>query len=218
MERGSYLPTVAIVDYGMGNLRSVSKALELGGARVLISGEKEKLKGAQGIVLPGVGAFGRAFRNLKSKGLIPFLEKIIREGKPFLGICLGLQLLFEESEEGAQKGFGIFPGKVKKFPFPPKASLKIPHMGWNGVKIVKKSPFLEGIEEGTYFYFVHSFYVEVEDENLISTTSFYGKEFVSSISLKNLFASQFHPEKSGEAGLKLLKNFLQVVKRCSTSV
>lgn len=205
---------LAIIDYGMGNLRSVSKALEAAGAsEVRIVSRPEEIIKADKIVLPGVGAMGEAISALRKLNLIdPVKESILR--KPFLGICLGLQLLFAESEEGGRvRGLGIFKGKVKRF----SGRLKVPHMGWNQIKrrttkdgrLTTESPILEGIPDNSFFYFCHSYYVVPEDKSIIASTTGYCKEFVSSISKDNLFACQFHPEKSQAAGLRLLKNFVR---------
>jgi glutamine amidotransferase len=196
---------LAIIDYGMGNLRSVSKALEAAGASMvrIVSQPKEILK-ADKIVLPGVGAMAEAISALRKLNLIePIKESIFR--KPFLGICLGLQLLFTESEEGGRvKGLGIFKGKVRRF----SGRLKVPHMGWNQIR-AKSSYILRNIPDNSYFYFCHSYYVVPDDKSIISSTTDYGLEFASSISKDNLFACQFHPEKSQAAGLRLLKNFVR---------
>jgi glutamine amidotransferase len=205
---------ITIVDYGMGNLRSVHKALERVGFQALVTQAPRAIEEAKGLVLPGVGAFRKAMDNLETLKLIDPVIKFIQSGRPFLGICLGLQLLFSEGEEfGIHKGLGIFPGRVVRFPFSQpgspasKDSLKVPHMGWNSVKIQKNFPALEGVAEGTHFYFVHSYYPVPEDREIIATTTDYGGEFVSSIGRGNLFACQFHPEKSQCSGLKILKNF-----------
>jgi glutamine amidotransferase len=205
---------IAIVDYGMGNLRSVQKALERVGYPAQLTTDPDWISRADGLVLPGVGAFQKAMENLENLGFIRPLRRFIESGKAFLGICLGLQMLFSESEEfGRQKGLGIFRGKVIRFPFGDgdrsanPSELKVPHMGWNDVKIHKASWALEGIEAGTHFYFVHSYFPVPEDSGLIATTTEYGIEFASSIGQGNLFACQFHPEKSQAAGLRILQNF-----------
>jgi len=205
---------ITIVDYGMGNLRSVHKAFEKVGFPAVITQDARAIGKATALVLPGVGAFGKAMENLENLRLIDPIVEFIQRGKPFLGICLGLQLLFSESEEfGRQKGLGIFKGRVVRFSFslpgskPSPKGLKVPHMGWNSVKIKKLFPALEGIEEGTHFYFVHSYYPVPEDKEIMATTTDYGGEFVSSVGRGNLFACQFHPEKSQSAGLKILINF-----------
>ena len=197
---------IAILDYGMGNLRSVEKALQKVGAQTLVTSEPEKVLIAEGLVLPGVGAFKDCMRNLKEYGLIDALYQFIQSGRPFLGICLGLQLLFSESTEfGLYKGLDIIRGKVVRFP--QGSTVKVPHMGWNTVKIEKEVPFLQDIEDESYFYFVHSYYVIPEDESIVATTTNYGVKFVSSICHNNIFACQFHPEKSQELGLKILRRF-----------
>lgn len=207
---------IGVVDYGMGNLRSVSKALESEGFPVIVSGSPRELSRCRGIVLPGVGAFRDCMGNLRRQGLLPVLSEILAEGRPFLGICLGLQVLFTESEEfGRHAGLGVFPGKVVRFPRgvsgPPtpwgRTFLKVPHMGWNRVSIVQDHPVLRGIPDGTYFYFVHSYYVSPEDPSVVACRTPYGIEFTAGVGRGNLLAVQFHPEKSQAAGLALLSNF-----------
>lgn len=197
---------IAIVDYGMGNLRSVQKGLERVGYQAEVTREVGQISSARGVVLPGVGAFRACMENLRRFGLIEPIREVVREGKPFLGICLGFQLLFSESEEfGPQKGLDLFGGKVVGFH--PNKGLKVPHMGWNRIRKQKDTPFLEGVADGAYVYFVHSYYVVPEDPGVIATTTEYGSEFVSSMATAHLFASQFHPEKSQEIGLRVLANF-----------
>ncbi len=197
---------IAIIDYDMGNLRSVQKAFERVGAEAKITRDPEVIRVASHVVLPGVGAFANCMANLKKYKLIDPIKETIDQKKPFLGICLGLQLLFQEGEEfGTHEGLGIFPGKVIRFKLPKK--LKVPHMGWNRIHKSKKGTLVEELEDGTYTYFVHSYHVVPEDNGLIATTTHYGKMFVSSIAKGNLFACQFHPEKSQTAGLKILKAF-----------
>lgn len=210
---------IAIVDYGMGNLRSVHKGFERLGYRAIVTQDPALIRRASGLVVPGVGAFKKAMDNLTELGLVGPVTEFIESGRPFLGICLGLQLLFSKSEEfGEQNGLGIFKGRVVRFPFsnagsaPSRSSLKVPHMGWNAVHIRKQVPALEGVEEGAYFYFVHSYYPVPEDRHIVATTTDYGGEFVSSIGSGNLFACQFHPEKSQAVGLKILKNFGALVQ------
>ncbi|MDH3976353.1 MAG: imidazole glycerol phosphate synthase subunit HisH [Deltaproteobacteria bacterium] len=196
---------IAVVDYGMGNLRSVQKGFEKAGCDALVSGEVKSIEKASKIVLPGVGAFRDCMRNLEERGLAEPVIRHIEKGKPFLGICLGLQLLFEESEEfGAHKGLGVIKGKVKRFP--QREHLKVPHMGWNSVNKVKEAPLLANIKNESYFYFVHSYYI-LPEEDVAATTTDYGLEFVSSIWKDNIFACQFHPEKSQSDGLNILKAF-----------
>jgi len=212
---------ILIIDYGMGNLRSVEKAFQKLGFPVKVSSRKTEIEEADGIILPGVGAFGDCIRNLKQLDLIEPLKEFIQAGKPYLGICLGYQILFEESEEfGRSKGLGIFQGKVIKFseqmPDPdaaPGALLKVPHMGWNQIEKKKNHPALEGMESGSSFYFVHSYYPAPKDKSLVATETEYGIKFASSIAQGNLFACQFHPEKSQANGLALLNNFGKMVSK-----
>jgi glutamine amidotransferase len=197
---------IAIIDYGMGNLRSVQKGLEHVGFNAVVTRDVSEIDAARGVVLPGVGAFSACMENLGKFGLIEPIQEIVRRGKPFLGICLGLQLLFSESEEfGRQKGLDLFAGKVVGFHA--LEDLKVPHMGWNRIEKKKESPFLEGIASGDYVYFVHSFYVVPDQSSIVATTTDYGNSFVSSIATDRLFACQFHPEKSQELGLRILANF-----------
>jgi glutamine amidotransferase len=197
---------IAIIDYGMGNLRSVQKAFERCGFAAVVTRDIGQIHSAHGVVLPGVGAFSACMENLEKFGLIEPICDVVRRQKPFLGICLGFQLLFSESEEfGKQKGLDLFRGKVVGFQS--SENLKVPHMGWNRVAKKKDSPFLEGIASGDYVYFVHSFYVVPEDASVIGTTTDYGGSFVSSIATDRLFGCQFHPEKSQELGLRILANF-----------
>lgn len=199
---------IAIIDYGMGNLRSVEKAFRKFTDNVIVTSKAEDIEKASAVVLPGVGAFRDCMNNLKRLDLLESIKDAIKQGKPYLGICLGLQVLFEESEEfGRTRGLGILPGRVVRFS--EKMGLKIPHMGWNQVHIKRHSPLFEGISEGDFFYFVHSFYVVPEDEAIITTTTDYGIEFVSSVQKNNIFALQFHPEKSQSLGLRLIENFVK---------
>lgn len=197
---------IAIIDYGMGNLRSVQKGLERAGGEAVVTRDIGQIESARGVVLPGVGAFSACMQNLGNFGLIEPIRAAIRKKKPFLGICLGFQLLFSESEEfGPQKGLDLFSGKVVGFHA--GKELKVPHMGWNRLEKKIQSPFLEGVSSGDYVYFVHSFYVVPDDSSIIATTTDYGESFVSSIATESLFACQFHPEKSQELGLRILANF-----------
>lgn len=202
---------IAIIDYGMGNLRSVQKGFERVGCEALVTADPKVVLEADKIVLPGVGAFPDCMRNLEEGGFIEPLLRVIREGRPFLGICLGLQLLFSESDEfGVHKGLGIIPGRVVRFPegmVEAGESLKVPHMGWNQLTFRKRPPVFAGIETGTNVYFVHSYYVVPEEAGVIATTTSYGIEFCSSIWKDNIVATQFHPEKSQDKGLQILKNF-----------
>ncbi|HTP06081.1 MAG TPA: imidazole glycerol phosphate synthase subunit HisH [Nitrospirota bacterium] len=199
---------IAIIDYGMGNLRSVQKGFERMGHEVVVTNDAKTIMDASKVVLPGVGAFPDCMRNLREYGLIDAVHKTIRSGKPFLGICLGLQLLFTESEEfGISKGLDIIKGRVIRFKGPEFADLKIPHMGWNSISIKQRVPALQDVPDNSHVYFVHSFHVVPEDKSVIATTTPYGIEFVSSIWKDNIFAVQFHPEKSQGLGLSILKRF-----------
>lgn len=202
---------IAVIDYDMGNLRSVTKAFENIGERAVSTRDPSVIKDASHLVLPGVGAFGDCIKNLEDYGLADPVIRGIESGKPFLGICLGLQLLFEESAEfGPVKGLGLLKGSVVRFQTGMKdesGELKVPHMGWNSVRKEKESPLLKGIPDGTFFYFVHSYYASPTDSSVTLTTTGYGVEFASSVSRDNMMACQFHPEKSQKAGLKVLKNF-----------
>ncbi len=201
---------IAIIDYEMGNLRSVEKAFLKVGVTAKVVSEPRALEDAMAIVLPGVGAFKDCMRNLEEKGFIEPILKSIQKGKPYLGICLGLQVLFTESEEfGIYSGFDIFKGNVVRF----QIDLKVPHMGWNTVKLVKKPPIFEGIKDETFFYFVHSYYVVPQNKDIIAGTTDYEITFTSMIWKDNIFATQFHPEKSQEMGLRLLKNFGDIVRK-----
>ncbi|MHB8781359.1 MAG: imidazole glycerol phosphate synthase subunit HisH [Candidatus Geothermincolia bacterium] len=198
---------IYVIDYGMGNLRSVQKAFEFLGNEVRFATEPAQLNRASALVLPGVGAFDDAVTHLERSGLWePLLSKVL-EGTPFLGICLGYQLLFEGSEEGSGlPGLGLLRGRVRRF----GESLKVPHMGWNSVKIRGTQPFFEGVPDGSHFYFVHSYYPEPEDGSIVAATTEYQVEFASAVARDNLCAIQFHPEKSSRAGLRLLSNFARL--------
>lgn len=201
---------IAIVDYGMGNLRSVQKAFERAGCMAQVVRDPERIASARAVVLPGVGAFSACMENLRRFGLVEVIREVVQQKKPFLGICLGFQLLFSESEEfGPQKGLDLFPGKVMGFR--PENGLKVPHMGWNRLAKKKDCPFLEGVSDGDYVYFVHSYYVVPEEPSIVATTTDYGAPFVSSIAIDRLFACQFHPEKSQEIGLRIIANFARFV-------
>ena len=202
---------IAIIDYGMGNLRSVQKGFEKVGFEAIVTADPRVVLEAEKIVLPGVGAFRDCMRNLEEAGFVEPILRVIREGRPFLGICLGLQLLFTESEEfGRHKGLGIIPGRVLRFPEGMREGeeeLKVPHMGWNQLSFKQRPAAFAGLQEGTNGYFVHSYYVKPEDDGVIATTTTYGIEFCSSIWKDNILATQFHPEKSQEKGLTILRQF-----------
>jgi glutamine amidotransferase len=202
---------IAIIDYGMGNLRSVQKGFEKVGFDAVVTADPRVVLEAEKVVLPGVGAFRDCIRNLEEGGFVEPILRVIREGRPFLGICLGLQLLFTESEEfGLHKGLDVIPGRVVRFPDGMREAgeeLKVPHMGWNQLSFTSQSPAFAGIDEGTNVYFVHSYYVQPADPAVVATTTSYGIRFCSSISRDNVVATQFHPEKSQEHGLRILKNF-----------
>ena len=201
------MSAITIIDYGMGNLRSVQKALERVGHPALVSSDPRAIGQAAALVLPGVGAFGDCMRALQRYRLIEPIRQALACGKPFLGICLGLQVLFSESQEfGSHQGLGIIAGTVRRFP----AGLKVPHMGWNSLQIKAEAPILQGLPPQPYFYFVHSYYVVPEDPRLIAATTTYGQEFVSMIWKDNIYAVQFHPEKSQTIGLQVLKRFAEL--------
>ena len=195
---------IAIIDYGMGNLRSVQKGLEKAGFQAEIVQDPNLVRQADKVVLPGVGAFRDAMHNLRETGMVAAIHEVVTAGKPFLGICLGLQLMFTTSEEGGlYEGLNIFPGRVRLLP----PGLKVPHMGWNQIEMQKSCPILNGIPDGAAFYFVHSYYVAPDDSGVITTLTDYGIKFTSIASRENVFGIQFHPEKSSALGLAILKNF-----------
>lgn len=206
---------IAIVNYEMGNLKSVKKALEFVGAKVEVTSRIDKIKESRAIILPGVGAFKEAMKNLNNLKIIPTLKEEIKKGKPILGICLGLQLLFTESEEGGlYKGLDVINGRIRGFKNSYRCHFKIPHMGWNTIKIKnRKMPdILENIPDNSYFYFVHSYYGKTDNKEIVIATTDYGVKFLSVIGINNVYGVQFHPEKSGESGLKILDNFYQLTK------
>jgi glutamine amidotransferase len=200
---------IAIIDYGMGNLRSVQKGFEKVGHRAEITNDPAAVDAAEKVVLPGVGAFEDAIAELRRRNLVEPVLRAIDSGRPFLGICLGLQMLFETSyENGRHAGLGVLPGEVVRFQIPPDYS--VPHMGWNQLAIRQPVSILAGIEEGTYVYFVHSYYVVPRQTEVIAAETDYGGAFCSMICRDNLFATQFHPEKSQSQGLRILKNFAEL--------
>lgn len=197
---------IGIIDYGMGNLRSVQKALEFVGEKAFISSDPYELKKAQKLVLPGVGAFKDAMANLCSKKLDKLIYEGVEEGKPFMGICLGMQLIFDKSYEyGECKGLGLIPGEIELLP----DNVKKPHIGWNSLNIKMEEPMLKNLGKNPYVYFVHSYYLET-DAPVVSATTDYGKEIQVAVQKDNIFAFQFHPEKSGDVGLEILKNFARL--------
>ncbi len=198
---------LVIVDYGLGNLRSVQCALRRVGQEALITSDAEKIATADGIILPGVGAFWRAMENLREAGLAKVVLETARNGKPLLGICLGMQLLFTESDEhGRHEGLGLIPGKVRRF----APGLKVPHMGWNEVKHGTPSPLFKDVADGAFFYFAHSYYVDPDDSATVIGATDYGLTFSSAVQAGNVFGVQFHPERSGPAGLAMLENFCRL--------
>ncbi len=198
---------ICIVDYGAGNLRSVQKAVEYNGAEAVVSSKAADIKSADQVIFPGVGAFGKAVEAIDELGLRQPLIQAIETGKPFLGICLGLQLLFEKSEENTKaQGLGVFKGNVKRFPY----TLKVPHLGWNILDEKQPSRLWEGIPNKSFFYFAHSFYIQPKDTSCIIGESDYGFKFPVAVQKGNLFGVQFHPEKSQQWGLAILKNFIEL--------
>lgn len=202
------MPKILLINYGVGNLRSGKKGLEKAGADVEIVNSKIPLTEGDAIVLPGVGAFAEAIRNISSQ--VQNIKDIVNSGRPILGICLGLQLLFDKSYEGGvTNGLGIMPGDVVKI----NAKVKLPHIGWNTIRILRTNSLLENVKDNSYMYFVHSYFAKPTTSEFIISSTEYGEDFPSVIAHKNIFATQFHPEKSGTIGLKILKNFVNIVKR-----
>jgi len=199
---------IAIIDYKMGNIKSVENSFKKAGARIEVTSDPEKIKNASAVILPGVGAYRDAFKNLEEMDLIKPIYKSI-ENKPFLGICMGMQLLFEYSLEGGKnKGLGVFKGFVGRIP----PGVKIPHIGWNQIEIKKKSKLFKDIKQGENFYFVHSYHVIPEDKSIISSITDHGTSIVASIEQDNVFGFQFHPEKSSTCGQQLIKNFIDLAE------
>ena len=198
---------VAIVDYDAGNLRSVQRALERFGATAVITSDRQVIGGADAMVFPGQGANDSSMRHLKERGLVEPIREFVRSGRPFLGVCLGLQLLMEGSDEGVEPGLGLLKGWVRRLP----PGSKIPHMGWNLVELSREHPVFEGVPDGSYFYFVHSYYADPEDRGLVAGSTTYGVEFCSAVAYDNVAAVQFHPEKSGDTGLMVYRNFVGLV-------
>ena len=200
---------IGIIDYDAGNIKSVEKALAYLGEETVVSRDPEVLTKADKVILPGVGSFGEAMENLHKYDLVPVIKDMINEGTPFLGICLGLQLLFESSEETpGVEGLGILKGKILRIP--PSPGLKIPHMGWNSLKLQNNGRLFENLPEEPYVYFVHSYYLKAADESIVKATTEYSTHIHASVEQGNVFACQFHPEKSSDTGLQILKNFVEL--------
>lgn len=198
---------IAILDYDAGNIKSVEKALQYLGCEAVITRDKEVIMNADHVILPGVGAFGDAMKKLNDYDLVDVIKEYVKTGKPFLGICLGLQLLFAESEESpGVKGLDLIPGKIKRIP--DAEGLKIPQIGWNSLEIAPDKKLFKGVKNGSFVYFVHSYYLACDDKADVAATTFYSTEIHASVEHGNVFACQFHPEKSGEVGLTILKNFI----------
>ena len=201
-------PTIAIADYNAGNIRSVQKALERFDARAEITSSPQQIADADALVVPGQGACDSSMRHLHSGGLVEPIREFIEGGKPFLGVCLGLQLLLDSSEEGEEPCLGIVAGTCRRLP----SGRKIPHMGWNQVSLKKEHPVFEGVKDNSHFYFVHSYYADPEDHSLVAGTTDYGVEFCSAAAWDSVVAVQFHPEKSGSVGLKIYENFVNYTR------
>ncbi len=199
------LPRIAIIDYGAGNLRSVAKAFEKLGFPPTVTTDPRVAAAADAVVLPGVGAAGDTMNNLAARGMVETIGNVIAAGKPFFGVCLGLQLLFETSDEGGVDCMGVLPGTVRHL----GGSVKVPHIGWNQVRLTRSHPLFEGVEGEPYFYFVHSYFADPSDKALVAGTTDYGTNFCSFVAKENLVATQFHPEKSGSLGLQLYDNFVR---------
>lgn len=202
---------ISIIDYGVGNLRSVEKAFHFIGGDASVTSDRDTILNSDAVVLPGVGAFANAMESLDKAGMVDIVKEAVESGKPFLGICLGMQLLFEYSEEGGDRvpGLGIFKGSIRQIP--PDMNLKVPHMGWNSISIKGQFPIFKNLPMVPYVYFVHSYYLSAEDRDIVAATTFYGLQFDVAIGRGNVFATQFHPEKSGEVGLSILKNFKDLI-------
>lgn len=208
---------ITIIDYDAGNIKSVEKAIQYLGKEAVITRDKDEIMSAERVILPGVGAFGVAMDKIRSYGLEDVIHDYVATGKPFLGICLGLQLLFDESEESpGVKGLGLFKGKITKIPTEYKSengeilTQKVPQIGWNSIEINPASKLFKGISDGSYVYFVHSYYLTADNPEEVAAKTFYGTEIHAAVEKKNIFATQFHPEKSSDVGLQILKNFISL--------
>ncbi len=202
---------IAIIDYDAGNIKSVEKAVLSLGEKAVITRNARTILSADGVILPGVGAFGDAMEKLHSYGLVDVIHECVKKEIPFLGICLGLQLMFESSEESPEvEGLHLLDGKILRIPA--GSGLKIPHIGWNNLHFPNKSRLFRGIPEDSYVYFVHSYYLAAEDEQIVAATTEYGTLIHASVEKGNVFACQFHPEKSSDVGLKILQNFIEITK------
>lgn len=202
---------IAIIDYDAGNIKSVEKALLALGEQAAVTRDSEKILGADGVILPGVGAFGDAMERLESYGLVETIHQVAERQIPFLGICLGLQLMFDSSEESpGVQGLGLLPGRIVRIP--DDGGLKVPHIGWNNLKYPHQGRLFRGLPEDAYVYFVHSYYLQAQEESIVKATTEYGALIHASVEKDNLFGCQFHPEKSSSVGMKILQNFMEVVK------
>ena len=203
---------ISIIDYDAGNIKSVEKALQFLGAEAVVTRDPETILSSDGVILPGVGAFGDAMGRLRSYGLEEVLQDVTKRGIPFLGICLGLQLLFEDSEESpGVKGLGILKGHIRRIPS--DGGLKVPQIGWNSLSFPKKGTLFEGIPEGSFVYFVHSYYLQAEDPDIVVATTEYGVTIHAAVEQGNVFAMQYHPEKSSDNGLTMLRNFVNLTRK-----
>jgi len=202
---------IAIIDYDAGNIKSVEKALQYLGEETVITRDAQTILNADGVILPGVGAFGDAMEKLHSYGLVPVIKECVGKNIPFLGVCLGLQLMFESSEESpGVEGLSLLKGNIVRIPS--DGGLKVPHIGWNSLNFPNEGKLFKGLSEDTYVYFVHSFYLQAEEASIVKATTEYGTLIHASVEKGNLFACQFHPEKSSEAGMQILRNFIEVTK------
>ena len=209
MKTGCERQMIGIIDYDAGNIKSVEKALAYIGEETIVSRDPEVLLKADKAILPGVGSFGQAMENLHRYNLVPVIKDMVKNNTPFLGICLGLQLMFESSEESpGVEGLGLLPGKILKIPEAP--GMKVPHMGWNSLKVRPDSRLFQDIPDGSYVYFVHSYYLKAGSEDIVAATTEYGTHIHAAVEKGNLFACQFHPEKSSQTGLKILENFIKL--------